>query len=315
MAQLKDLIVNGASRLVGDAFVNKIQISAVDAPTTSGGTTYGPGSSGQVLKTNGTTVYWDTNNSSVTGVKGNSESSYRTGNVNITAGNIGLGNVENTKLSTWTGSTAITTLGTIATGTIPLANISGADDLKAIEALTGTSGLLKKTAANTWSLDTNGYITGMYIASYGSSTYAEVLAAYQANKVVYCRASSNTDPAANEKKRLAFLAYVNNQTVPTEFEFQYYRSVATHSDSQQGDQVYIYKLNSSTGWSATIREAYTKITTGTGLSKTYNNGTLTLSYSGSSLPSVTSSDNGKVLTVVNGAWAAANLPIYNGSVT
>jgi hypothetical protein len=33
---------------------------------------------------------------SVTGVKGNSESSYRTGNVNITKANIGLGNVDNT---------------------------------------------------------------------------------------------------------------------------------------------------------------------------------------------------------------------------
>jgi hypothetical protein len=37
--------------------------------------------------------------------------------------------------------------------------------------------------------------------------------------------------------------------------------------------------------------------------------------SNSSLPSVTTSDNGKVLTVVNGAWAAASLPTYNGSVS
>lgn len=33
------------------------------------------------------------------------------------------------------------------------------------------------------------------------------------------------------------------------------------------------------------------------------------------LPSVTSSDNGKVLTVVSGAWAAASLPLYNGGVS
>lgn len=39
-----------------------------------------------------------------------------------------------------------------------LSTITGADDLQAIEALTGTSGLLKKTAANTWALDTTTYV-------------------------------------------------------------------------------------------------------------------------------------------------------------
>ena len=34
-------------------------------------------------------------------------------------------------------------------------------DLTAIAALSGTSGLLKKTAANTWTLDTSAYITGI----------------------------------------------------------------------------------------------------------------------------------------------------------
>lgn len=122
-----------------------------------------------------------------------------------------------------------------------------------------------------------GYITGMYIGSYGHSTYAEVLAAYQANKVVYCRASSNSDPATGNQLRMAFLAYVNDQTTPTEFEFQYYRSVATHSNTQQGDQVYVYKLNKNTGWSVTVREAYTKIVAGTGLTSSYSNGVLTIS--------------------------------------
>jgi len=35
---------------------------------------------------------------------------------------------------------------------------SGNDDLKAIENLTGTSGFLKKTAANTWTLDIDTYL-------------------------------------------------------------------------------------------------------------------------------------------------------------
>lgn len=34
-----------------------------------------------------------------------------------------------------------------------------------------------------------------------------------------------------------------------------------------------------------------------------------------SLPSVTTADNGKILQVVNGAWAAAELPIYDGTVS
>jgi len=39
-----------------------------------------------------------------------------TGDITLTKGDLGLGNVENTALSTWVGSTAITTLGTIGSG-------------------------------------------------------------------------------------------------------------------------------------------------------------------------------------------------------
>lgn len=59
---------------------------------------------------------------------------------------------------TKSGKTLTITRATLPT-TIALSNVTGADDLQAIEALTGTSGLLKKTAANTWTLDTNTYLT------------------------------------------------------------------------------------------------------------------------------------------------------------
>lgn len=36
------------------------------------------------------------------------------------------------------------------TGTVPLSNVSGADDVKALEALDGTAGILVKTAANAY---------------------------------------------------------------------------------------------------------------------------------------------------------------------
>jgi len=42
-----------------------------------------------------------------------------------------------------------------------LSEITDADDIKAIEALTGTKGFLKKTATNTWTLDTSTYLTGI----------------------------------------------------------------------------------------------------------------------------------------------------------
>jgi len=43
MAQLKDLLVSGPSRLIGKLFANEAQLTTLNIPTTSGGTTYGPG--------------------------------------------------------------------------------------------------------------------------------------------------------------------------------------------------------------------------------------------------------------------------------
>ena len=124
---------------------------------------------------------------------------------------------------------------------------------------------------------TSGYITGMTILSYGSSTWADFLAAYTAKKVVYCRASSNSNPATGSQTRLAFMAYVNNAATPTEVEFQYYRSVSSHSANQQGDQVYVYKLTSANKWTVTVRESYTKVIAGSGLASSYASGAITLS--------------------------------------
>lgn len=48
--------------MIGDTFTNKIQITTLNAPTSAGGTTYGPGTNGYVLKTNGTSIYWGSDN-------------------------------------------------------------------------------------------------------------------------------------------------------------------------------------------------------------------------------------------------------------
>ena len=136
----------------------------------------------------------------------------------------------------------------------------------------------------------SGYMSGMTILSYGSSTWSDFITAYDEKKVVYCRASSNSNPASGSQTRLAFMAYVNNAATPTEVEFQYYRSVSSHTDAQQGDQVFVYKLNKTNGWSVITRNAFTKINVGTGLEKNYSNGTLTLS-NGITIPNKNFLDN------------------------
>jgi len=62
MAQLNDSLVVGNLRVTDEVATNTIQITAVKAPASSGSTTYGLGTNGQVLKSNGTTVYWAADN-------------------------------------------------------------------------------------------------------------------------------------------------------------------------------------------------------------------------------------------------------------
>ena len=122
----------------------------------------------------------------------------------------------------------------------------------------------------------------MVILSYGSSTWNDFITAYNNNKVVYCRASSNANPATGSQTRLAFMAYVNNATTPTNVEFQYYRSVSSHSATQQGDQVFVYKLTNSSGgtWSVETREAMVNVDVSDGLSRSYSSNKLTISGAG-----------------------------------
>ena len=124
----------------------------------------------------------------------------------------------------------------------------------------------------------SGFMTGMTILSYGHSTWQDFMNAYTDNKVVYCRASSNANPASGAQSRMAFMAYVGgtDQANPTNVEFQYYRSVNSHTISQQGDQVFVYTLKSTGAWSFVTREATAKVVAGTGLTSSYASDTLTL---------------------------------------
>lgn len=165
------------------------------------------------------------------------------------------------------------------------------------------------------------FMSGMTILAYGKSTWDDFITAYTFKHVVYCRASSNSNPASGSQTRMAFMAYVNNETTPTEVEFQYYRSMSSHSATQQGDQVYVYKLTKTAGWTVTVRENYTKIVAGTDMSSSYSSGTLTLNFNGT-IPS-TATDVGAIAApstassgdflVYNGsAWVAQSLSTWQG---
>lgn len=113
--------------------------------------------------------------------------------------------------------------------------------------------------------------TGMVVLEYGVSTWDDFLAAYEANRVVYCRVSSPYG------FRMAFLAFRQTTGATTGAEFQYYRSMSSHTDTQQGDEVHIYHLSPNGTWTTTVRNAYTRIVAGDGLKSTYANGVLTIS--------------------------------------
>ena len=97
-------------------------------------------------------------------------------------------------------------------------------DTRAAIATDSTTGTVKPDGTSI-TIDANGTLTaqpeGMVILSYGSSTWNDFISAYENSRVVYCRASSNSNPASGSQTRLAFMAYVNNATTPTNVEFQY----------------------------------------------------------------------------------------------
>lgn len=153
------------------------------------------------------------------------------------------------------------------------------------------------------------------ILHYGKSTWADFMAVYKTNSVIYCRASSGSNPASGSQTRMAFMAYVNNEESPTEVEFQYYRSVNQHSVTQQGDQVYVYKLNKSTGWSVTVRESYTRIAAGTNISTTYNKGILSINFDGTIAGTLTLGAGTDDATTISAAQLKALLSLTNADTT
>ena len=145
----------------------------------------------------------------------------------------------------------------------------------------------------------------MVILSYGHSTWQDFINAYNNNVIVYCRASSNSNPATGSQTRMAFMAYVSDASNPTNVEFQYYRSISSHSATAMGDEVYVYKLTNSNGgtWTVTTRKASIKeiaVASGSKLGVSWSSDKVTLSntMTANDMP-MSSSDSTTVKTVID----------------
>lgn len=172
----------------------------------------------------------------------------------------------------------------------------------ATSSVAGTNGLVPAPAAGdeskalhgdgTWK-DTTAKLVEM---SYGeANSWAKFIAAYNAGSIVYCRASSNANPATGSQTRKAFMAYVNNATSPTNVEFQYVRSQSSKTDSQQCDQVFVYKLTNASGgtWTVESRNMAPKINVDGPITKTFTTGAnATLTIGASAMTGATSSAAG-----------------------
>ena len=186
------------------------------------------------------------------------------------------------------GTWATVTGGSSGITGITLASTSLTPDANGVVTISAMTGCSSSTAGTTGivpapsSGDQDKFLSGdgtwksgglpMVILKYGISTWSDFINAYNNNVIVYCRASSNNDPSQGNQLRMAFMAYVNDEASPTEAEFQYYRSVSSHTSSNMCDQIFIYKLHKTNGWSVTTRYA--------GLREIINNSTaVSLSYS------------------------------------
>ncbi len=223
-------------------------------------------------------------------------------------------------------SVTVDTYGHVTTGSNPttLGGYGITDASISSQTVTlGTNSVTVPTKTSDLVNDMN-FMSGMTILSYGHSTWSDFITAYTAKHVVYTRASSSSNPASGSQTRLAFMAYVNNADNPTEAEFQYYRSVSSHNNNQQGDQTYVYKLNKTNGWTVTVRENYTKVVGSDGITGTWSNGTLTLKHDASGVTagtynSVTVDAKGHVTAGTNpttlSGYGITDAKIENGTIT
>jgi hypothetical protein len=136
----------------------------------------------------------------------------------------------------------------------------------------------------------SGFMTEMFFATYGQTSYEDIKSAYNARKIVYCYVPNTTG------NRMAFLAFVGTGNSGN-YEFQYYRSLTPGKRPSDvfGDELYTYicSANSSRyGWQTGKRYTCNIISAGDGLYSNYttasDKGYFTLNLSSDYVNAITS---------------------------
>lgn len=107
MAILKDTVISGSLRATDTIYSTTSQFQILRAPTSSNGTDYGPGSANNILKSNGTSVYWTT--LTANDIPSISITDKTTGTLPVTRGGTGSTSAAGARINLELGSMAIET--------------------------------------------------------------------------------------------------------------------------------------------------------------------------------------------------------------
>ena len=169
MAQLKSTVISGSLRVTDSTYTSTLQTQILHAPTASNSTTYGAGTDGHVLKTNGTSIYWGSPPATgVTSVQvqassplSSSVSTAQTSTLNTTISF--AAQVHNTVLAG--------PAGTSAANAVPTFRALTADDIPTLSITSKTNGTLTvaRGGTNLTSITQGGVIYAASSTAYGST--------------------------------------------------------------------------------------------------------------------------------------------------
>ena len=112
-------------------------------------------------------------------------------------------------------------------------------DLTAIEALAGTSGFLKKTALNTWTLDTSTYLSGTKVDSFNTRTGVVTLTKADVESVLTGAITSHTHAYQASDSTLTSIAAISFVTGDT----MYASGTDTLTRLAKGTSLQLYRMN------------------------------------------------------------------------